>query len=173
MLSVGRVVQRTLPRSLVGSQMHVIIGASLNSVNSWQRRLFHVGPLLQHVKPVESVPKVESCETVVSQINHEPSVAKAPRALPTVEPVIMKIDATAPVQPPPAENPPKTIHDICVRELNRVGIIGSLYSAMTLFAIFLSFKWNNGFEFGHFVIAAFFPYLYIAYYLVIDSIKII
>ena len=47
-------------------------------------------------------------------------------------------------------NPLKTIYTI-------------FHSIITLFAIYLSFKCNNGFSFGGFFMAIFFPHIYIIY----------
>ncbi len=40
-----------------------------------------------------------------------------------------------------------------------------LYTMTSLFALYLSFKRNNGVDVGSFLVALFFPWLYIAYYL--------
>lgn len=48
-------------------------------------------------------------------------------------------------------------------------IYGVIHLAAFLFAIYLSFKCNKGFDLGAFVMALIFPYLYIIYKFATDS----
>lgn len=48
-----------------------------------------------------------------------------------------------------------------------------IHSLLSLFALYLSFKINDGFNFGSFIISLIFPYIYIAYAFAIHGIDII
>ena len=48
-------------------------------------------------------------------------------------------------------------------------IIGIIHLIFCLFAIYLSFKCNNGFDLGSFLMAILFPYIYIIYKFATDT----
>ena len=46
---------------------------------------------------------------------------------------------------------------------NNYSFVSMLYFVVMIFALYLSFLCNNGFDLGSFVMALFFPYIYIIY----------
>ena len=53
--------------------------------------------------------------------------------------------------------------DIPVCKKNNYSFVSMLYFVVMIFALYLSFLCNNGFDLGSFAMAVFFPYIYIIY----------
>lgn len=68
----------------------------------------------------------------------------------------------------------KSNDEICEKKIRetcgpQATIMGIVYLVIFLIALYLSFKRNGGFKLGPFLVALFFPYIYIPYYFATQS----
>ena len=59
--------------------------------------------------------------------------------------------------------PPYNANVSSCKKNNNYSFVSMLYFVVMIFALYLSFICNNGFDLGSFVMALFFPYIYIIY----------
>jgi hypothetical protein len=90
-----------------------------------------------------------------------PSLPPVPTNVPPVLPGLLTIPTS--VAPVPNINKHSYRTNKEPKNTSYKTIYSIFHSIIAFFAIYLSFKCNNGFSFGGFIMAIFFPYIYIIY----------
>jgi hypothetical protein len=103
-----------------------------------------------------NVPPISTSETTVL-----PGLPPVPTKITTVLPGVTAV----PIIPPPVPNINNNSYITFKKpkDTSYKSIYSIFHSIIAFFAIYLSIKCNNGFSFGGFFMALFFPYFYIIY----------